>query len=210
MEYYNIPYTAHMYYKADPESLAAMKQHSPNLLAPVLEIVTGDKSLLVADSLAICETLAELYPWLPLWPTDPHQRALARMVACEMHSSFASLRNEMPMNIDLKIETVSAEWKPETLSDIKRVEEIWNQCRANVKPEEDEGFLFGRFSIADAMFVPVVFRFNSYYGIDNLSLTSKQYCCTILEMGAIKRLRTEAALERKEHPIPSYEGLYSK
>lgn len=118
----------------------------------------------VWDSLAICEYLAELFPQAGLWPDDRDDRAHARAISAEMHAGFADLRKTLPMNIRRKPgafpigETVRA--------DIARICAIWRDCRNHSTAKDgDEGFLFGRYSIADMMYAPVVWRFHSY-GVD--------------------------------------------
>ena len=97
---------------------------------PALQHDSSRQPLVVWDSLAICEYVAELAPEARLWPTDRDRRAVARSVAAEMHSSFAALRSEMPMNVRKKDAVV----KPSDacLKDIARVLEIWRECRTAV------------------------------------------------------------------------------
>lgn len=115
-------------------------------------------SLRVWDSLAICETIAELYPEKSCWPENPESRAWARSVSNEMHSGFSAIRNALPMNCrkSMVFEPILAELQGE----IDRILEIWSTCREAHSTKGD--FLFGTFSIADAMFMPIVLRFNSY------------------------------------------------
>ena len=110
------------------------------------------------ESLAICEYLAELYPDVGLWPTDPKARAVARSIASEMPAGFMGLRSEFPMNIRRKIAGV----KPSevALGDIKRLGDIWSYALDNYGG--DGPFLFGAFSIADAIYAPVVTRLDTY------------------------------------------------
>ena len=114
--------------------------------------------LTVWDSLAICEYLAEQFPAAKLWPEAPAARAEARSVSAEMHSGFGTLRSLMPMNCRARDRRVTH--TVELDGDIKRVEEIWNGCRA--RHMEGGPYLFGRFSIADAMYAPVAMRFLTY------------------------------------------------
>lgn len=132
------------------EQIAAL---SPSGKVPALK----DGDLTVWDSLAICEYLAERFPEARLWPADPVKRALARAAACEMHSGFASLRGECPM--DLKLET-EAELSELTHKDIRRIVALWNDLRGRFAA--DGPFLVGEWSIADAFFTPVATRFRSY------------------------------------------------
>jgi len=145
-----------------PDSRARLLAHGPSGKVPVLK--HGD--LVVWDSLAICEYLAELFPDAGLWPDDPDQRALARSISAEMHSGFSALRNDMPM--DMRASFSDHVSGPGVADDIGRITEIWNYCRAG--RTGDGPFLFGAFSIADAMYAPVASRFRTYnVDLDSLS-----------------------------------------
>ncbi|MES2683164.1 MAG: glutathione S-transferase family protein [Pseudomonadota bacterium] len=117
-----------------------------------------DGELVIWDSLAIVEYLAEQYPGVAVWPADAEARATARCVAAEMHAGFAALRNHMPMN--LRASHPGKGHTPEVLADIARITELWLDCRARFGSEGP--FLFGPFSAADAFYAPVVTRFLSY------------------------------------------------
>lgn len=132
-------------------STAEILKHSPSGLVPVLK----DGDLTVWDSLAICEYLAERFPDARLWPADPADRALARAAASEMHSGFASLRGECPM--DLSLRTV-AELSPATQANIRRIVELWS----GLLERSGGPFLLGDWGIVDAFFTPVATRFRSY------------------------------------------------
>jgi glutathione S-transferase len=127
-------------------------KHSPSGKVPCLL----DGSSVVWDSLAICETLAELAP--TLWPADRSARAEARSVSAEMHSGFTALRQNMPM--DIRAEKPGQGRTPEVEADIARIVAIWESCRS--RHAAGGPFLFGSFSIADAMYAPVVWRFKTY------------------------------------------------
>lgn len=118
-----------------------------------------DGGLSVWDSLAICEYLAERFPAAGLWPDDPAARAVARSVAAEMHAGFPVLRQQCSM--DLHLDSPLADPSPELLAEIARIDALWSECRARFGA--DGPFLFGRFTIADAMFAPVVTRFHTYH-----------------------------------------------
>ena len=134
-------------------------QHSPSARVPVLNIEDGGETITVWDSLAICETLAERHPEARLWPDDAMVRASARAYAAEMHSGFAALRGTLPMDFARRLPTPPLD--DATKQDIARVLEAWTLAlKTHGGP-----FLFGRFSIADAMYAPVVSRFVTY-GID--------------------------------------------
>lgn len=127
-------------------------KYSPSGKVPCLI----DGTTLVWDSLAICEYIAEQAP--ALWPSERKARAEARAISCEMHSGFGALRFSMPMEIvssrpyDARTAEVEA--------DIARIVSIWESCR--LRYAQDGPFLYGSFSIADAMFSPVVWRFLTY------------------------------------------------
>jgi glutathione S-transferase len=116
-------------------------------------------TLTVWDSLAIGEYLAELCPEKRLWPQDPVSRAQARSVAAEMHSGFAALRRHLPMNIRSSFPDRGV--TPEVQGEINRITSLWREQRRKAA-EGDGPFLFGHFTIADAMFAPVVSRFRTY------------------------------------------------
>jgi glutathione S-transferase len=137
-----------------PDSKAAILQHSPTGHVPVLQ--AGGVS--IWDSLAICEYLAERFPAARLWPDDPAVRAVARAVSAEMHSGFAALRQHCSMDILGSVD--SPQKRDAAASDILRIGQIWETCRAN--HDGDGDFLFGSFGIADAMFTPVATRWRTY------------------------------------------------
>jgi glutathione S-transferase len=135
-----------------PETKAEIARHSPSGRVPVLR----DGELVVWDSLAIIEYAAERFPEAHLWPADRAARAVARSVSAEMHAGFQALRAHLPMN--LKRTPAPRDLPAEAEADIARVEEIWRACRARGAGP----FLFGAFSGADAMYAPVVTRFETY------------------------------------------------
>jgi glutathione S-transferase len=131
-------------------SEAAIRVHSPSGLVPALK----DGELVVVDSLAICEYLAERHSGL--WPKDAAARALARSAAAEMHSGFSSLRGECPM--DLAAQPKVVELSPATHKDIRRIVELWRRMLGRFGGP----FLAGDWSIADAFYTPVATRFRTY------------------------------------------------
>lgn len=125
---------------------------NPAARVPVLH----HDELIVWDSIAICEYVAELAPDAKLWPTDRAQRAKARSISAEMHSGFVPLRRDMPMDLISKKPGVGH--TADALADAKRVMTIWREALA----ASGGPFLFGHFTIADAMFAPVTTRFTTY------------------------------------------------
>ena len=154
-----------------------------------------DDSTTVWDSLAIAETLHERHPALGLYPADPVARALARSVSAEMHSGFSTIRAQMSMNIRLAV----VHSMPSDLlrAEVERVKEIFATCLA----KSGGPCLFGQFSIADAMYAPVVMRFRSY-GVP-LDAPCEAYRETIVRNPAVSRWISEALAETEI--IPDYE-----
>jgi glutathione S-transferase len=134
-----------------------------------------DGEVRVWDSLAILEYLAEKFPKAGLWPAQQHARAHARAVAAEMHSGFLPLRRHLPMNVRRPVKPRLLD--DATKADVARIETIWNECRAQFGANSGP-FLYGRFSAADAMYAPVVWRFHTY----------------AVEVGAATRAYMDAAL----------------
>ena len=135
-----------------PDTQAKILAFTPSGRVPALK----DGGLLIWDSLAICEYAAEKNP--EMWPADTKARAVARAVSAEMHSGFQALRQALPMN--LRATGRKVELTPAVLADIDRIEHIWADCRARFG--EGGPWLFGRRSLADAMYAPVATRFVTY------------------------------------------------
>jgi glutathione S-transferase len=170
-----------------PDSKAAVLAVSPSGRVPAL--TDGDR--LVWDSLAICEYLHENFPGLSLWPRDPAARALARAVSAEMHAGFLELRRQLPMNLR-RAPSPPSSMTPAAQADIDRVAAIWRDCRRRFGAGNGD-FLFGRFTIADAMYAPVVTRFRTY--IVPLDREAEAYCATILALPAMQEWLAAARAE---------------
>ncbi|MEP7099925.1 MAG: glutathione S-transferase family protein [Burkholderiales bacterium] len=131
-------------------------------LNPVGKVpVLVDDGLVIWDTLAIAEYLAERFPEKQLWPTDMRARARARSVCAEMHSGFGALRNHFGMNIEASLPEVGARVlaeQPEVRDNVARIVAMWSELLA----EHGGPMLFGKFSIADAFFAPVVMRLRTY------------------------------------------------
>ena len=168
-----------------PESAAALAKWSPSGKVPALH----DGDLRVWDSLAICEYLHERFPEQGLWPADAAARAVARSVSAEMHAGFDALRQNMVMNIRARYPGKGR--TPECLADIERIVAIWTDCRARFGSGGD--LLFGRFGIADAMFAPVVLRFQTY-GVA-LEGAARDYAEAILAVPALQAWVADAMAE---------------
>jgi glutathione S-transferase len=160
---------------------------SPSRRVPLLI----DDDLKIWDSIAICEYAAEATG--RGLPRDRIARARARSVAAEMHSGFQALRNECPMNVRARNRRVPSTAGLQT--DIARIDEIWSDCRRDFGAGGN--WLFGDFSIADAMFAPVLFRFQSYGAA--LSPASQTYLSCALEDPLLREWQD--ASEKEGHPL---------
>lgn len=159
-----------------PEFAERIGSVSPAGKVPVL--LLDDHT--IWDSLAIAECVAERWPDKGLWPEQAVARAHARSISAEMHSGFAALREAMPMNcraMGRKVTLTDA-----VTADIHRIFAIWSDCRSRY-PAGD-GWLFERFSIADAMYAPVVFRFRTY-GIE-LPQSAAAYPARVMKSPAVQ------------------------
>jgi glutathione S-transferase len=156
--------------------VAGIERYSAAGKVPVLHI-DGEP---VWDTLAICETVAELFPEKKLWPQDVHARRVARSACAEMHSGFQALRGAMPMNIRSRHPGKGLNEK--SSKDIQRVVDLWSDCRARFG--KGGPLLFGAFTIADAFYAPVVMRFQTY-GVDVPPL-ARAYCEAVQALPAVR------------------------
>jgi glutathione S-transferase len=189
----DIPFTETVIPLDTPETARLIAEHSPAGRVPVLH----HGKLAIWESLAIMEYLAEQFPEKQLWPETVPARAMARSVANEMHAGFTALRNACPMN--LRRPRKSLPLNDSVLRDVRRIEEIWRESRA--KHGKGGKFLFGKFSIADAMFTPVVTRFDTY-AID-VADDTRAYMDAIMDTPAFRSWK-DAAL-KEEWIVPSDE-----
>jgi glutathione S-transferase len=176
-----------------PGSKAAITRHSPSGKVPALK--AGD--IVVWDSLAILEYLAERHPEQRLWPEDPEARAAARSVSAEMHAGFAALRNDMPMELLARLPFPPISEALE--GDIRRVVSIWKDARRRFG--RGGPFLVGSFTNADAMYAPVATRFRTY-GVDLHDFgddgSAGAYAATLLDLPAMAEWTVGAEAEVKE------------
>jgi glutathione S-transferase len=176
------------------DTSAQIAEYSAAGRVPVL--IAGQ--ITIWDSLAICEYLAEQFPEKDLWPEDVALRAMARSVSAEMHSSFSGLRSAMPMNI--KMHFPGKGRTPAAQADIGRISEIWEACLSRNGHQQ---YLFGKFSVADAFFAPVVMRFHTY-GVA-LAPALNAYCERVREHPAVAQWVREALAEPEA--LPRYDVL---
>ena len=121
-----------------PTTREQIRQHSPAGKVPVLKIAGEGEPLTVWDSLAICEALAERHPEAGLWPDDAAARAVARSYACEMHSGFPDLRDQLTMDFARKL--ALPDLRDDTKAQIARILAAWEDALGLYQGE----FLFGR------------------------------------------------------------------
>ena len=144
-------------FEADSSFKSVVDALTPTGKVPVL--VDGD--LVVWDTMAIAEYLAEQFPHQHLWPIDKAARARARSVCAEMHAGFTHLRGNCPMNIEAALPDIGALiWrdKPAVRADVARLVAMWQ----GLLGAHGGPMLFGEFSIADATFAPVCMRLKTY------------------------------------------------
>jgi glutathione S-transferase len=150
---FGIPFQEIQVKLGESDTASQIARYTASGRVPVL--LHGD--IVIWDSLAICEYLAEQFPDKHLWPTNVAARAMARSMCAEMHAGFTDLRSAMWMNIRARFpgkgRTLGAQ------ADIGRISELWEDCLSQFGHHD---FLFGDFSIADAYFAPVVMRFATY------------------------------------------------
>jgi len=166
-----------------PGFAATIADYSPTRRVPVL--LDGD--LTVWDSLAICEYASEL-AGAAGWPADPAARAHARSISAEMHSGFAALRSQWPMQA---ASTLRVDLDADGRADVARIDASWQECLAKRPP--DGPWLFGHYSIADAMYAPVVLRFVTYGAAVSAAATA--YVATAMQDRWLKEWLSDARAE---------------
>lgn len=157
----NLPFTEHklrLSFAPGSAFYQAVARVSPAGKVPVLVL---DDGFAVWDTLAIAETLADLYPDAGVWPVDARARARARCLSADMHSGFGALRGHCPMNIEADLHEAGAgiwQEQPGVRADVARIEQLW----ADALQASGGPFLFGDFCAADAFFAPVAMRVRGY------------------------------------------------
>jgi len=185
LKYFNIPFVEAKIKLRDKNTKKNILKFSPSGKVPCL--IYG--KIKIWDSLSICEFLAEKFKNKDLWPKNNIDKIIARNISSEMHSGFANLRENLSMNFLGK--NMKFKNNKQTSVEINRAKKIIENCLKKSKGP----FMFKKFSIADAMFVPVMFRFRIYNL--KLSLTLEKYLNTLLNMKEIKLWLLEARKELK-------------
>jgi glutathione S-transferase len=168
---------------SQPDTPAQIARHSPAGRVPVL--LHGELALW--ESIAIGEYLCELTG--NGWPRAPAARALARVVSAEMHAGFGALRNQWPMNA--RATGRRTPMTADLAADIRRIDALWSDCRRRFGAHGP--WLFGDYSLADAMYAPVALRFRSYGA--TLSAPAQAYLDTTLADEPLRQWLADAALE---------------
>lgn len=185
MTHFEVPFNEIKLPLDTPEFYQRIAEFSPTARVPVLR--DGDET--VWDSLAICEVVNERYLDGKAWPKDMKARAAARSAVAEMHSGFAALRSQLPMNCHRT--TNDYRWKDDADRDIARIMSIWHDLRSGFGTGGD--FLCGGFGLVDAMFAPVCVRFKAYgVAMDD---ETNQYVNVIYALPAMQAWLAEAKLE---------------
>ena len=154
MKHYQINFTEKRVALFTETTNAELSEYGSDFKVPVLK----DGDLIVWDTLAILEYVSEKYLKGKGWPSDEKARAVARSVSAEMHSSFINVRNELPMNCRKKFNDIKLSADAER--EVERIKTLWRDCRNKFGSEGE--WLFGKYSIADAMYSPIALRFEGY------------------------------------------------
>lgn len=194
LEHFGIAFEEVQLWLAEPDFAENLRAYTPAGRVPCLIDADGHA---VWDSLAIAETLAERFAQHALWPREAAARARARSWSAEMHAGFSQVRTHMPMNL-------RASWPgrvtaPEVLAEVARIDAIWSEAVA----ESGGPFLCGEFGIVDAMYAPVVMRFNTYQPA--LSAAAAAYAARVNALPAVRKWVAEGRAEG--HVIPYYESV---
>ncbi|KAI0478352.1 putative glutathione S transferase [Xylaria cf. heliscus] len=210
LEYFAIPHTVKYFNFTGPE-----KPPADLSMLPVLDVTSADGEVLrIRDSLAIVEYLAEQYP---LWPADAHLRALARAATAAIHSGFAALRDACPTNFLARYDGPGIPFSDAAANDVAKLLALWDGARVATKKrlaqigQADDGFLFGRFSIADAFFWPVLWRLRSYnVPLTGISQDALKWMETMWNDPVVKAQVTEYFRQAQDPQteMPRYDDLF--
>ena len=178
--------TARLYSDELPQLL---KDFAPARLVPAMK----KDGIVVHDTLAMAETLAEAYPERNMWPAQASARATARSITAEMHSGFGALREACPMN--LAHTWAGFEPSPEVLADCARIEELWQRALTH----SDGPWLFGDYSLADVFYAPIATRFATY-DLPRGAVAAR-YIDTVLSDRTFRQWRAMGLAENHHQPF---------
>ncbi len=196
LEKFGLPYTENMIGLYGGTMAEDMAPLAPARLVPTLKTPEG---LIIGESLAMAETLAERHPDAGLWPTDPAARAHARWLCAEMHAGFTALRGACPMQLEHQYRDF--EPSQAVRDDLARIQELWALARSHAP---DGPWLFGEYTLADVFYAPVAARIAGY-GLD-VGPEAAAYVARHLADPAFKAWRAEG-LKTRYDPYPYGENL---
>jgi glutathione S-transferase len=199
LDAFAIPFTARYANLRTPGFQTLRGEMAPSRLVPALAVSDGVRPPAIAwETLAIAETVHEYHPQAGLWPRGDARMA-ARSLAAEMHAGFRALRSTCPMNL----RRAYAGFAPdaEVQADLDRLAELWAYARRAGARREEGPFLFGKFSAADAFFVPVASRLATY-GLE-MPGDDAAYVAALLAHPSFRRWRAMAMADA--HVQPQYE-----
>jgi glutathione S-transferase len=187
-------------------STEKIKAQSAAGKVPILIDGRGNGEVRVWESLAILEYLAEKFPAAGLWPADPAARAHARAISTEMHGGFVPLRSECAMNMSRPVE--KRQLSADAMANIARIATIWTETRNGFGA--DGPFLLGKFSAADAMYAPIVSRFETY--AVEVAAPVKAYMQAMIALPAWQEWRRAAlketwVIQRVEYDWPTVKRM---
>ncbi|MDQ2094660.1 glutathione S-transferase [Rhodalgimonas zhirmunskyi] len=192
LEKFSIPYRAHMVGLYDGTMAQDLADLAPARLVPVMRCPDG---VVIGETMAMAEELAQRHPDAGLWPADPAARGLARWITAEMHAGFAALRGACPMQLLHVYEGFTP--TAAVIEDLARLEQLWTLARNRYG--RGGPWLFGAYSLADAFYAPVAARIAGY-GLD-VGALAQAYVETTLSDPAFKAWRAEG-LKRSYDPVP--------
>jgi glutathione S-transferase len=185
----NIPFEEVFLSLFTPEFSKGIHRYTPAGRVPVLlDVADGGETFAVWDTLAIAEYLAERFPDKALWPVDAKDRARARSICAEMHSGFGTLRGAWPMNVTAT-NLRGMGWSIGVQNEVDRLCAMWTE----LLDRHGGPMLFGRFTIADAFFAPIVSRLATYGA--EVPVRVAQYRDAVLALGGVQRWIAEARNE---------------
>jgi glutathione S-transferase len=196
-EKFGLPVRCHSGVLYTEDFLRLLSEFPPACTVPALRLPDGE---VIAESLAIAETLAERHPEAGLWPEDPAARAMARSMAAEMCTSFSALRGDCPMNLLVSYEDSAP--RAEVLADLSRIELLW--ARARDRFGDAGPWLFGRYTAADAFFAPVATRIATY----NLPVSDASMDYVSAHLSDLSFRRWRAMGKAQNYVQPSYAKPY--
>lgn len=170
--------------------------YTPTRCVPVLV----DDGFCVWESVAIIDYVLEALPTAKGWPADKKARATAQSVVAEMHSGFLALRAELPLNVRARCSRSLDNFSDAAQQQIQRIQTLWRDCHQHYG--QHGPWMFGEFSIADAMYAPVALRFITY-GVS--VIPEAQYFMEAIQASKIMQQWIEAAIAEPER-LPYFDA----